>query len=671
MKTARTHKFIALITLLVLSLVCALCGISSVSADTTVTTTFNASSYFVYSAGNQLATGITAEDDSVAVLLNTTDKIKVKNKLAIDDFEMQVTVPNGSGVEELCLSLTAGSFDVNGNKAEKDGKTVYNKDVVNEVKIDMTALTASANGGTATPITITDGVITFGVKMENNFAVFTVNGTAVDYAKIDALKLANNNKTLAVVELSAVLPAGTENPAKVYINYLDQKASYANENYKQTFVLKADGSAVETQAYPVITLNEGFMKTDASGNVIAPTGKENVITITQNSVLTTSKAVKIICDDTNCWIANGANYFVLKKANNDDESYTIKIVDKADETIVYETYNVEAVSEGEDGNGTAPEYNGDVNAIEAFRAEIQEKIVDAYDENGNPIYVRLGSTEYLELPSLKSMISDDISAYEDLSFTLYYQTPTGEQSTSGLRIPLATAGQYSFYILAKDERGNAMTTDDFYSTDVNGEKVFDGQYASQYKFSFTILDNAPISVTPAKSQGNGFIGVTYAATGFTIKASSYEVEYKLLYSENKTAAADKWIEIPKASDIADTDYDKNGFNYDAIKAINYDGNLSFTPDRAGYYKIVCTVTSKTSSRVTETAETTAISIQEKPQVVVAKENDWLANNVWSVVFLSVGTACLIAIVVLLCIKPKEVAAPSTPVRAKTRSKRRK
>ena len=660
MKTARTHKFIALITMFVLSLVCAFCGMNylSTSADSVQ---FNASSYFVYSAGNQISSDIRADEDVVKVKLSNLDKVKVQNKLAIDDFEMMVTAPTGA--ETIVLTLTASAFDVNGNRTEVDGKVSYKKDIANMITVDLVNNTASVNGSSATAVTIANGEIVFGVTVNDNFIDVTVNGTSVSYSKTAEYKLKDNDKVLAVVELNAKLPVDGD-PIDLAINYIDQKASATG--YKQTFEL-VDGALKEV-AYPIITLNEGFMKTDANGKIIVPVGKENALTINQSLIASGSKTVKLATDDANVWLSNGGNYVVFQT----EGLHTIKIVDKEDETIVYETYEIDAKAELADGDGEAPVYNGDAAALESFKNEIQERLVDAYDEDGNPIFVRLGSTEYLEVPSLKNLISDNVSAYEDLTFTLYYQTPTGEQSTTGLRIPLATAGKYTFYILAKDELGNGMTTDKFFSTDANGEKEFDGEYAANYKFEFTILDNAPIIVTPATSQGNGYIGVTYAATGFTIKASSYEVKYQLFFTEDDSAIKTGWVEIPAASNVTDIEYDKDGFTYEDIQNINYDGNLSFKPDRKGYYKIVCTVTSTTSSRVTETAETTIISIQEKPQVVVAKENDWLANNVWSVVFLSVGTVCLIAIIVLLCIKPKENVAPAgTPARTKTRSKRNK
>ncbi len=114
--------------------------------------------------------------------------------------------------------------------------------------------------------------------------------------------------------------------------------------------------------------------------------------------------------------------------------------------------------------------------------------------------------------------------------------------------------------------------------------------------------------------------------------------------------SDGWVEIPKASSVTDTKYNKDGYTYNQIKSIGYDGSLSFTPDKVGTYLIKCTATSETTSR-SDTGYA-IVSITQEPAVVKVPSN-WLQNNVWSVVFLSIGTLCLIGIVVLLCIRPKE------------------
>ena len=127
----------------------------------------------------------------------------------------------------------------------------------------------------------------------------------------------------------------------------------------------------------------------------------------------------------------------------------------------------------------------------------------------------------------------------------------------------------------------------------------------------------------------------------------------MFYNPNKDvkdADATGWVAIPQASLITDTNYNKDGFTYDEVKEINFNGKLEFTPTRIGSYMIKCTASSTTSPR--EASANTFISVNAKPTPVEVP-SDWLEKNVWSVVFLGVGSLCLIGIVVLLCIKPKE------------------
>ena len=110
------------------------------------------------------------------------------------------------------------------------------------------------------------------------------------------------------------------------------------------------------------------------------------------------------------------------------------------------------------------------------------------------------------------------------------------------------------------------------------------------------------------------------------------------------------MEIPQASLITDKYYEKDGFNYDDIQGFAYDGQLTFTPTKMGYYKILCTVTSNNTAKSVQ--ESSIIEVNEKPSVV-EPDDGWWGRNVWSVVFLSVGTLALIGIIVLLFIKPKD------------------
>ena len=89
---------------------------------------------------------------------------------------------------------------------------------------------------------------------------------------------------------------------------------------------------------------------------------------------------------------------------------------------------------------------------------------------------------------------------------------------------------------------------------------------------------------------------------------------------------------------------------DEVKKAAYDGELTFVPTRIGAYKIVCTATSSVSER--DARDETIIKVESSPKEVEVPSK-WLENNLRSVIFLSIGTLCLIGIVVLLFVKPKE------------------
>jgi len=78
--------------------------------------------------------------------------------------------------------------------------------------------------------------------------------------------------------------------------------------------------------------------------------------------------------------------------------------------------------------------------------------------------------------------------------------------------------------------------------------------------------------------------------------------------------------------------------------------LTFTPDRMGAYMIRCTSTSTITSR--DSSDVSIIRVESEAEEVKVY-SDWFKDNVWTVVFLGVGTLCLIGIVALLFVKPKE------------------
>ena len=205
---------------------------------------------------------------------------------------------------------------------------------------------------------------------------------------------------------------------------------------------------------------------------------------------------------------------------------------------------------------------------------------------------------------------------------------------------VSEAGDYIFYVVFKDKNGNSMDKDAFIVEDDNGnEEINEGAAV----FTFNVQDDAPLYVIAPASQGNGYVGTKYTATDFEIKSSGNNVTYTLKYNAdvNATENSDGWTEIPKAADATDDE---------RAKAVDYDGKYTFTPDKIGSYMIECVATSVTNVRSSSDSSIIRV-LKEKTEV--KPDTHWLQNNVWSVVFLSIGTLALIGIIVLLFIKPKE------------------
>jgi hypothetical protein len=336
------------------------------------------------------------------------------------------------------------------------------------------------------------------------------------------------------------------------------------------------------------------------------------------------------------------------KAGDASFNLTVKIDGKE---CVCDTVNVKVLSAD---TKSAPYYKYDEKALEAFNAALKEQYKKV-DENNKETSVPLGTT--LKIPSMEDLVFDDITTYSNLEVLVYYSARTSGSSTK-LEFDLDEVGEYKFYVAFADEAGNTMEEEDFMSLDED-DKVVYGKYGKDepegegnFIFSFVLDDDAEIIVTPAIRQGIGYKGVKYEASKFTIKASGCTLTYKLFYNPNKSATESSkgWVEIPKASTITNKDYSKNGFTYDMIKQIGYDGGLKFTPHETGAFMIECTATSEVSPR-TATAKS-IIKVQEKKQEV-KPDDKWVENNIASIIFLSIGGVCLIAIVVLLFIKPKD------------------
>ncbi len=662
MKMTKSYKIVLLLTAIVMFITSLVFSInfSESKADTIKIT--DASKYFTglsydkvrFADGN---VEVSVKDDST----NNAGVLSIANKLAVNDLGMELIIPEG--LEKLTIVLKNNAYFANGNiVAVKDGENykkangeyVYKaeKVVENQIEFDFSKKIATINGKSNANFSMNGNILVVKtVVTSDNFIQFTFGSqnaklTANDIkdgnGKILEGKRVANIADNSIANVDFKFDVAGNDAIAFKIKSINQKASDTSDAnpYKQTFETDEHGAILDTDVLPVITLADSFYKKNSDGtySIIKNVLEKYTLTLGAYSVLGNVdssdvyvKAGNGVWVETNdsprgiCFKKEGTASFDLVAKINDQEK-TLKTVS-----------GIQVVNF--DDNTQKPVYVYDKDAYEAYQVALKCAYYDADKEQ----HVALGTS--MELPSLKDLVFDDVNTYKELKKTVYYSNNTSKDITSStMSFSLSEAGKYLFAVTFADTNGNAM----------DREKDFEkGSDYAKYVFEFNIVDDADIVIEAAPSQGPGYVGAKYTASKFKIDAVGCNTTYTLKYNQNVDATenSDGWIEIPKATSVTDKDYEKDGYDYDDIKSISYDGSLTFTPDKKGAYMITCSATSNATSRNDEAS--TIIRVAEKAQSVKVYNTEWLENNVWSVVFLSVGTLCLIAIIVLLCIKPKD------------------
>ncbi len=676
MKTAKSYKTIILAIVCALCFVLAFCPIFTNTTSASADTIKSADKYFS-GLGNdkvEFADGFmvaTVVEDSTRtenlsdpnnpnseVNIVETGVLTISNELVVSDFEMVMIIP--SNLDALTIMVKSQAYYANGNVYVKDGISTIEEEVINKFKFDFINNTLSVNdqSASAQPFTLSaENKLVINTLIENDYLKLiagasnteVVAGDIMDGADVVECRKIKNVANMASGTIKFLFDVSdavsTTSPVLFKIESIDQKASDVNEYYKQTFETNSDGEITDDQTYPRVSVNEDFYKKnkDGSYSIIKKASTKYNLSFKVYSILANVSSSEVyIKPDANVvdyWTETGTDFPKAIQFNK-VQTYSIDIAGK--NSTVYETIPAISVLEDFSADDKAPEYVLDQTALEAFEVALKNAY---YDVKGGHS-TALGTS--LTVPSLKDLVFDDYVAYEQLAKTVYYNTESSSDlSSTGMSISLTEAGKYNFMVCFDDGNGNKMDKErDF----IVSENNLNPQY-KDYVFEFKIIDDAPLSVDAAISQGVGYKGISYVASKFKVDAPGCNTIYRLYYNSSLTAVdSDEWTEIPSASTITDKEYDKDGYTYDDIKKINYTGGLTFTPDKLGSYKIVCTATSTVTSRSAE--DYTIIRVSSAPSVVKVPST-WLRDNVWSVVFLSIGTLCLIGIVVLLCIKPKD------------------
>ena len=651
MKLAKSYKIILFITAVALAFALFIGGMS-LRSETVVHAASSPSAYFKLDGGTlsfekseKDANDQVVKMASMVATVKNGDVLEFNNKLVISDMGMQFEMPQGVTAT---FDFEGEAYYVNGNKKVVDGKTTFEKVINNEVKVTAGASEYSylLNGKNQTTVAGEKFVLTLGV--ENGF----VKANAV--TETDAyyqLKEVDEKATAKIKVTFSGIADGETKEFRLY--YVDQKASDANGAYKQTFDTDANGNITAT-ALPRVAVNDTFYSRDVNGvytankkvNTASPTPYSFSYTIYSLTGGVYSSDLKLKGADSEVWFNEAQKLFRFKDIGTATEkTVNIEIFkgEGADEKVL-ETISVNVYKK--DADTEAPKYNSaDTVAIEGFKYQLEQ----AYTKDGKSIAL---GTE-VEIPSMRDLVYDEYTSYDDMTKTVYYKSRSTSGTATNMEFKVATDGDYEFFVAFADGNGNEMKETDFYKIDeTDSNKVIDGIYVD-FVQKFHIKDDATIIVEPAPSQGKGFKGIKYLASSFDVNADGCKVTYTLYYNANLTAdiEAEGWVEIPKASTITDKNYDKNGYTYDEIKAIAYDGTCTFVPTELGSYKIVCKATSESTSRYDEAA--TIIRVESEPKTVNPNKGKWAQENKGALIFLPIGGACLIAIIVLLFIKPKD------------------
>lgn len=388
---------------------------------------------------------------------------------------------------------------------------------------------------------------------------------------------------------------------------------------------------------------------------------------------------------------NEAVYLIDWSAQTNAEGY-IPIVNANDVT---ETPSTTFVTYEKDGSGNITLNAPDQAQIGAYQKKVKAAAYKDGDEaNGS---IQVGSGAYYYIPAFKEYIEDSTCGYTDMQFTVYYRTDssTSVSTVSGsydeLRIELTAEGSYQFRIVPTNSAGNDMVgifasgTDDnprYREAEISSSNVFDAKNLATFEFS--VQYNGPTIEKPEDDDDTGYVDATYTVDDFEIIGISdtYTTHYRLYYFEQTDTSrvytpaelreADEngtlsQIGSWRAINVYDETLDDEDPENDNEYSWNPSSTLSFIPQERGFYKVEVLVSTTNMGVVKEARYIEIVSDAD----VIPGETYWLENNILSVVFLGVGILCLIGIVVILLIKPKNKAADAASAdKAELKEKRK-
>ena len=334
-------------------------------------------------------------------------------------------------------------------------------------------------------------------------------------------------------------------------------------------------------------------------------------------------------------------------------------------------------------------YNGETK--EDFKKLIDEYQVEVDKAAEN---LRAGTDDFY-LPSFEKLVSDNTTAYADMTYSIYYmangsRSSVSSKAASSLSIPLNSAGDYLFTVYAHDSASNKMwylktveTKDgeepaapevvEFETSEIWA--IYEDEELHGYLPWFTFTAGiSEITIEDPGEQDTAYVGTTYTGKAFEIKGISTKATYTLyrfnidLYAKDhdgNVLTYQKFMETKQElfegegrryfTNITPlSELDKDSEEYEEFGAYAWNASSrSFVPqDENVFYLIKCEVTSTQFPAMQSAKAYMGIAASITPRKI-AGEDTWVQDNLISIILLSIAGAALIGIILLLVIKPKD------------------
>ena len=583
------------------------------------------------------------------------------------------------------------------------------------LSLDRISIKFGVKDGDFYPVAVSDGTNTVDGEMKNvggNYSKYSSSSTTPVYPLIFNAEFGEDNKKTAQMvlyslnnqsfEIENARQDGDNNFVGGYVRdntpavlCLNKEISHLNIGGNVTFdyqlidVLRLSPSA--TLYYHVLKYDEIGKEVnfnDREGDLFKEVDSDNLLDSDREDYLPTlhddggedfgdkfkiDMAVKV--------------YAEIKDTSNDPEMSYVFLDWYVREGLKLEIDGYNFIAVGNDVNGITYRYD---NAEKNGWAEGDDSVIAKYQAKVDEAAKNLsaGSSSYFYVPSAESLFVDDTTAYSDMKISIYYYSSTQSSNTSlatnNLSINVTKYGTYRFTLYATDTAGN-----DMYYFDKDGKLVEfkSGEiwemYADDDKhdylpwFTFKVdYKGVQFKETPGK-QNTAYVGTTYTSASFDINGveNSYTTKYRLFlfdragyYADTKKATGTGiTFNYEEFLDVMDELFEgsttrqyfkeikevtENDEDYEEFKDYKWSSSsTSFVPqDGNAFYYMRAEVTDTEYNTDPVTCSLAIVASVEAKEL--KGDSEWLQNNVASVILLSVAGVSLIAIILLLVIKPK-------------------